>query len=1173
MAAKFRAINENDLKQYSPVRNRYMANNFGALNYQSMGSRAMIDDYSDTAEFYLNDKAYVRTYFSLVVPTFNFVLSESGANLLRRLLGVKKDDWESILKFTKIYDQDLDMLVEARNAETSGRYLYGAQIAKKYIDDFDFEKEIEKSIMKACSKVLSANSDPYDVFKLNRSKKGMHVAADYYVDYDLGVLLGAKKRGFDLEEMQSSIQYVLMHRPNNRFTLLYNMHGDKSRLYGMLNFHIVVVPSELRPKEENREHQLTKRYAQVVTYNEEMRMNLFSPPQQVISSYYKLEHAVELLQYKIQGAANARPDDRSLMERIKTKKGQIRNRNLGRRQDYSARAVVCINPYLPVDVIRVPKAIIPKLYEHHALPYLTKHLEENKKHIEDGTHVDNRYDKISMSALGNNNAKKAILDLLIRNRVLEHVPCVMGRQPTLHKQSLQGFHVEPTDLTAIEVNPTVCPAFNMDFDGDQAHLEVPLSEDAIREVSDLLMTTQNLFLAKDGSVTTVPRMDMLYGLYICTKDTYSKGSATLAYNTLEEIRQAVMKHKVKPWETVITPKDGTQLAGDAAFMACFPEGDIVPRGKSIAGKLPVMQVDKKTIGKYMDYALRVDMSGNFVYPLGSGYAPVNTIVGIINRLVELGFKVASLYPPNMSLLQDSFMNVKHDDVLNKFHEDVEDIELLYDLGLETHDRYSFKYEQRVTEVMSYYKNDLVKSLEDDNGYRVLMESGARGNADNLRQTFGIKGRVQKNDSESFDAIVENSYATQLTSMESLVDAYGGRQGQIDKSLKTGDTGYMMRKMWHATQGIHITTQDCGTTKGLKIRKADLRLLSTAESEDAIQKDVTSIFKHAITGRFRVGENIIINEDRAERLANDPNVTEIEIRSPIHCNKPCCQRCYGIDWSTHKIAAVGLPVGFIAAQSIGEPGTQLVLKNFQKGGIVTAGNITSAFDKVDTYLRVSDLKELSDRGAYSGYDPIAWADGKIEELPTKNPRTKYIKIEGHSRKIEVPDSLIVHEYAHKGQGLSTNHGDYSLRELLKYAGIEFTQFYLAFKLFALYRSEIEIKMCHFEVLVSAMTRYMITSTDRKDLMVGQYCSRTELLRGDISNTTYIPRLIATKAIPEASMSALDAIVMEDQVEGLSRVCALQLTDDLTKPINSMVMSQTIQDGSAYPNFIADRKIQV
>lgn len=1170
MATKFRALRAEDFKEQPAVRSKFFGNNFDALNYQSN------DRYSEYADvpYYNNDAAYVRTQFELVAPTFNFVLSESNATLLWKILGIKEDVWRPIINFTKILDLDTEELVDVKSAVTEGNYLYGAQIAEHYIEMFDFDKAIEDELMRAASTALTNSVSPRAVFDITKGNGDMHIAGDYYFSYDPLMLQAKKKRTIAVTDVQSIIQESLMPSSDARFTFLLNMKRDKSGLYGMLNYHIMVVPSEMRPKEENREHALTKRYAQVVTNNEELRMNLHATPMVVVTSYRKLERSVELLQYKIQGVdQNAKPDDKSAIERIKTKKGQIRFRNLGKRQDYSARAVVCVDPYLPVDVVRIPKAILPKLFEHHVLPKLSHHIEMNQQHIADNTHVENRYDRISMSDLSSNNARKAMLDIIEREHLLDKIPVLMGRQPTLHKQSLQGFHAEPTDLTAIEVNPTVCPAFNMDFDGDQAHLQVPLGPAAIMEILNLVLTSQNLFLAKDGSVTTMPRMDMLYGLYICTKDGYSEGQSKGAFNTMEEIRQAVMKHKVKPWDTVITPNHGKMLAGDAAFMACFPDGDIMPRGKSKTGTMSVMQVDKKTIGQYMDYALRVDINGDFIYPLGTGYAPVDTIIGMINRLVELGFRVASLYPPNMSLLRDSFMNVKHADVLDTFHKDIESIEFYYDLGLETHERYSLNYEQRMSKVMSYYKDDLVRSLEDDNGYRMLMESGARGNADNLRQTFGIKGRVQKNDTESFDAIIENSYATQLTSMESMVDAYGGRQGQIDKSLKTGDTGYAMRKMWHVTQGLHITKVDCGTRRGLVIRKSDLRLLSTAEGEAAIKNDVQKMFEHAITGRFRVGDTTLINKDRAAAMAKDDSLTEIELRSPITCECPCCQKCYGVDWSTHKLAVVGLPVGIIAAQSIGEPGTQLVLKNFQKGGIVTAGNITSAFDKVDKYLRVSDLQSLYKKGKYSGYDPIAWADGKTETRPSSTPRMKVVSIEGSQKSIEVPDSLVIQEVAEKGRGLSINHGDYSIRELQKYADIEFAQFYLAFKLFALYRSEIEIKMSHFEVLVSCMTRYMITKTDRKDLMVGQYCSRSELYKGSVSGTMYIPRIISTDGCTSASMSAMDAIIMEDQVAGLARVCALELEDSLDKPINNMVLGQSIKDGSAFPNYIDDRKIRV
>lgn len=1169
MVAKFRALTDKDFAEQPFVRDKFFSNNYEALNYTSS------TDYRGDNElpFYSNDTAYVRTHFDLVAPTFNYVLSESNATLLWRILGIRQAVYAPIINFTKVLDLETGELVELNDTVMEGEYLYGAQIAEYYIDQFDVEKAREDCIKTAASAALS-QSTPFDsVFTIAKGSGDIHVAGEYYLNFDPIKLQGGKKRTIDICDVPSVIQNTLLANSDSRFTLLYNMPTDKSRLYGMLNYHIMVVPYEMRPKEENREHALTKRYAQVVTANDELRMNLHATPKVVVGAYSKLQRAVTALQYKTSDLPNVKPDDKSAIERIKTKKGQIRFRNLGKRQDYSGRAVVCINPYLPVDVIRIPKAMLPKLYEHHILPKLAHHLELNKAHWEDNTHVDNKYDSISLKDLRGNNAKRVMMDIIELEHLLEHVPVMMGRQPTLHKQSLQGFHVEPTDLTAIEVNPTVCPAFNMDFDGDQAHFEVPLGEKAIEEVMNLVMTTQNLFLAKDGSVTTMPRMDMLYGLYMCTRDTYSPGQSKGAFSTMEEIRQAIMKHKIKPWDTVITPLYGPQLAGDAAFMACFPDGDIVPRGKNVSGKMSVKQVDKKTIGAYMDYALRVDINGDFVYPLGTGRAPVNTIVGMINRLVELGFKVASLYPPNMSLLRDSFLNVKHESVLEEFHKDIEDIEFYYDLGLETHERYSLNYEQRMGTVMKYYKDELVKSLEDDNGYRLLMESGARGNADNLRQTFGIKGRVQKNDTESFDAIIENSYVTQLTSMESMVDAYGGRQGQIDKSLKTGDTGYAMRKMWHGTQGLHITTIDCGTSKGLTIRKSDLRLLSSAEGEAAIKEDVQKIFEHAIIGRFQVGSNALINKDRAAAMAKDDNVTEITLRSPITCECPCCQKCYGIDWSTHKLAVVGLPIGLISAQSVGEPGTQLVLKNFQKGGIVTAGNITSAFDKVDKYLAVSDLQKLYKEGKYSGYDPIAWANGPTLEKPSKLPRMKIVTIEGSSKSIEVPDSLVIQKEAKRGKGLSINHGDYSIRELQQHAGIEFAQFYLTFKLFALYRSEIEIKMCHFEVLVSEMTRYMITKTDRDDLMVGQYCTRGELYAGSIAGTTFIPRLISTKDLPACSMSALDAVIMEDQVAGLARVCALGLTDNLTRPINSMVLAQGTKEGAYYENFIKDRKMRV
>ena len=1176
MVAEFRAMTKEDFITQQPVRSRMNSDNVSILDATKTVSNIGLSDNAESGKLWWSDEMqYSRTYIKLVAPTFNYVLGLSNASLLFKLLGVRSAEAEKITKFSHVYDLTEECLIPLDEAVPGRPYLYGAQIAEHFIKNFDFEKGIEDCIYSALGNVVKDSVSPRSVFDINRNKQGMLIAGDYYATWDDDDLKAAKKRTVEFEDIQMTVQNALLHGPMERFTLLYNMKGNKDRLYGMLNYYVMVPPYELRPRVGKRDHAISIMFANVASANDELGITINTiTPKTIVASYRRLDTAVSRAQYKLEGKPNTKIGDRSMLERIKSKQGQIRKNNLGRRQDYSGRAVVTINPYLPLDVIKVPKAMLPKLFGYHALPYYVKQVDLEEYNEKQGIKTKKK-DKPYLTRLKEFKEQQKLLEIIIENKIYEKVPVVLGRQPTLHKQSLQGFHCEISETNTIEVNPLVCPAFNMDFDGDQGHIEIPLSPEAIREVFELMMTTQNLFLAKDGSVTTVPRMDMLYGLYILTSNEYQLGRSVATYHSLEEVRQDVMKHKISPKDTIFVSTEAlTCLAGDAAFMACFPKNSIMPRGKAVQpGQLSVKQVDKNTIGEYVAFITRVDANGNFVMPLGTGYAPNTTVVGVINRLVETGFRVARLYPPNMSMLQPSLLNLSNQTVLDRFHKNVEDIDFYYNLGLETHDRYNLQYENEVVEVMKYYKKDLVNTLEDNNGYKMLMQSGARGNAENLAQTFGIKGRVQKNDSESFDAIIENAYAKQLTPLEHFVDAYGGRQGQMDKSLKTGDTGYAMRKMWHTDQEMTIVTADCGTKDGLVISKTELRALSNADTEDAIRDEVKSMFRHAITGRYNAETGNFIGELVADKLTEDDSVESVTIRSPLHCKKPCCQKCYGIDWSTHKLAVIGLPVGLIAAQSIGEPGTQLTMKQFQKGGVASKSTITSAFDKVSKYLDIADLGELYRDGKYSGYDPIAWGDGEIVEELSRDINKKIVRIEGYSKRIVVPEDLVLKTTATKGRGLSADHGDYSLPELLRYAGISYAQMYAIFKLYNLYKSEVNIKMAHFETLIAAMTRYMVVATDRKDLMVGQYCTCGELYAGPTQNTIVIPRLISTKQAPSASMAALDDIIMEFQSAGLARICALGLTDQLTKPLNAMVMSQTISCGSRVNGFIEQRTERV
>lgn len=1175
MDAKFRALTLNDaVKLGNIVKSNTEVDGYDILDVNTYG------EFDNAGVERLLTSMHTRKVIKLTAPTFNNVLGRSGCNLLRKVLGLDSRTWTGITNMELVMEKSSGKYIPIDEAASGTAYYYGAEIAEHLIDMFDIEQAKLKALYSALGAVsLRLGVPPKDAYLVDRNKNaGVPLVDGYYAHYDKDKIKPLLKRKYNLDNLSKDFANCIFANNESRYTYLVNMSQDKRGMYGMLNYHIMVLPLDMRPELDKREHKLTKRYTSVLKANYELHMcPANAAPKVRQSRYLALERATSKLQYKMQGTAvNVKADDLAILERIKSKKGQIRMRNLGKRQDYSGRAVVCINPFLPLDVIRVPKSMLPKLLQYHVLPYLAENIRKNNKQLESGESSVNVYSRLKLTNLDTPEAQEEIIRIINEEKILDKVPMVLGRQPTLHKQSLQGFHVEMTDLQAIEVNPLVCPAFNMDFDGDQGHLEVPLSSNAIKEVNDLVITTQNLFLPKTGECTTEPRQDMLYGLWLCTNNDYKLGTPVgEVYTDLKEVRDAVINHRVKVWDTVrILNPSLTILAGDAAFMSCFPKDSIAPRGTGVGtGKIAVQQIDKHTITDYIDYLLRTDVTGRMSYFIGTKYASTETFVGAINALVELGFKVARLYPPNMSLLVEKPSLPTYDNAIDVFHSDMEEIDFLYNLGLETSDNYKIAFDKHL-EVLKKSKADVIMTkLGADNGYVKLSQSGARGSKDNLIQAFAYKGRVKKNSNESFDALIENCYASQLTPMEHFVAAFGGRQGQIDKSLKTGDTGYAMRKMWHATQSTDIQVADCGCVNGLVINKKDLAVFVDDESPEAIKASVSKIFAHTIVGRYRVGTNKIITEQEAARWASDDSFESIEIRSPLTCLKPCCTKCYGIEWSTHAPAVVGTPVGIIAAQSIGEPGTQLTLKQFQKGGVAGKAEVTSAFDKVDKYIHVSDLAEANKNNKYPGYDPIAWATGKVIEKASSNLNEKIVTIEGDKKSIKVPKDVILKQDAVKGEGLSYRHGDYNLRELLEYTDIRTAQKYLMFKLYALYQSEVKIKMVHFECLVANMTRYMIVETDRKDLMVGQYATAKELYAGSVSNTRFIPRLIGVKDLTNASHDALDAIIMEDPVEGLSRICLLEMTDKLEKPINRMLLGLTINNGSNTPGYTKERMLPI
>ena len=446
----------------------------------------------------------------------------------------------------------------------------------------------------------------------------------------------------------------------------------------------------------------------------------------------------------------------------------------------------------------------------------------------------------------------------------------------------------------------------------------------------------------------------------------------------------------------------------------------------------------------------------------------------------------------------------------------------------------------------------------ESGFVRLAQSGARGSKSNMVQMYGYKGRIQKSSRESFRAVIEHSYAEQLTPLEHFVTAYGGRQGLINKSLNTADTGYAMRKMWHATSPYIITCDDCGTTEGIDIKKSDIAMF--AES----RKEVDDIFCKIITGRYQAGTNIYIDKKKAAELCAKNTV--VTIRSVISCKNPCCKKCYGDDPSTHRLAAMGLPIGFIAAQSIGEPGTQLSMDSFKKGGIASKGGVTSAFDKLEAYI---ECKDLATSKGFGSYDPVAWASGEVHEA--YNPDGSKTVTIGNSRiSKKLPAEALLRKEAVRGEGLCVERGDYDINELLMYTDVRTAQLYLIHTLYHIYKDECEISMKHFEVLAAAMTMHMVVSTDRDDLYVGQFHDSIQMHKATLDNTVYVSTIKGVKTIQPSRTHALSRVIMESVKIGLASCVLLGLEDPMEYPLNRIAMGQEIYCGGT-GEFLDERKM--
>ena len=640
---------------------------------------------------------------------------------------------------------------------------------------------------------------------------------------------------------------------------------------------------------------------------------------------------------------------KSLSDMLKGKQGRFRQNLLGKRVDYSGRSVIVVGPELKLHECGLPKDMAAELFK----PFIIRKLIERGivKTVKSAKKIVDRKDPVVWDILEN---------------VLKGHPVLLNRAPTLHRLGIQAFQPKLIEGKAIQLHPLVCTAFNADFDGDQMAVHVPLGQEAILEASMLMLSSHNILNPANGAPITVPSQDMVLGLYYLTKGRkgelgegkrfYSAEEVIVAFNEGKLSKHAIVKVRAKVKDKA-TGKLETKIIETVAGRVIF--NTVVPEEVGYVDELLTKKKLQIIIGDIFK---------------ATGHAKT---AKFLDDMKELGFQMA--YKGGLSMgLNDVKVPAEKDGLVANAQEEVDAVWSNYMMGLITDNE---RYNQVIdiwTRTNTLLTNTLMKQLEEDtqgfNPIYMMMHSGARGSREQVRQLGGMRGlmaKPQKNLAGSVGSIIENpilsNFKEGLDVLEYFISTHGARKGLADTALKTADAGYLTRRLVDVAQDLVITEEDCGTMRGLKVSALkDNEDIVEPLSERILGRVTVHDIYDPLTEELIAPANTLIEEELAKRI-EETNIEEVEIRSMLTCETRIggCVKCYGRNLASGKVVQVGEAVGVIAAQSIGEPGTQLTLRTFHVGGtasnIAVDANIKAKFPGIVEFESVRTVDTLDKDG--------------------------------------------------------------------------------------------------------------------------------------------------------------------------------------------------------------------
>ena len=936
---------------------------------------------------------------------------------------------------------------------------------------------------------------------------------------------------------------------------------------GMVLDAVPVIPPDLRPMVQLdggrfATSDLNDLYRRVINRNNRLKrlLDLGAPEIIVNNEKRMLQEAVDsLFDNGRRGRPVTGPGNRplkSISDMLKGKQGRFRQNLLGKRVDYSGRSVIVVGPQLKLHQCGLPKQMALELFK----PFVMKRLVElnHAQNIKSAKRMVER-------------ARPVVWDVL--EEVITEHPVLLNRAPTLHRLGIQAFEPQLVEGKAIHLHPLVCAAFNADFDGDQMAVHLPLSAEAQAEARILMLSSNNILKPSDGRPVTMPSQDMIIGLFHLTSDKPGAEGEGRAFSSVSEAIMAFDQGTLDLNAVVKIRFDDLVLTAEQAPEGWEPGQSLLwetTLGRALFNELLPIDypyengvVDKKRLSAIVN-----DLAERY---------PKVAVAASLDALKEAGFRWATRSGVTIAI-SDVATPAAKAQILEEHEARAAKVQGQYDKGLITDD----ERRQELIEIWTQATDKVAKAMQENfparNTVYRMVGSGARGNWMQVRQIAGMRGLVANPKGEIIPRPIKSNYREGLSVLEYFIATHGARKGLADTALRTADSGYLTRRLVDVSQDVIVREEDCGTERGLTMPIGTKTADGTLRRHDKVE---TSVYSRTLATDVEIDGEVVgragddVGDVLLDRLL-EAGVEQLKVRSVLTCESRVgtCAKCYGRSLATGKLVDIGEAVGIIAAQSIGEPGTQLTMRTFHTGGVASADDITQGLPRV---------QELFEARTPKGEAPIAEFSGRVDIEEGDRTRAIVLTPDDGSEPIKYPitkrSRLLVGDGDHVGVGTQLVQGAVDPKKVLRILGPRKTQEHLVDEVQEVYRSQgVDIHDKHIEVIVRQMLRRVtVLDSGTTDLLPGelaesgrfQDANRRAVAEGG-QPASGRPELMGITKASLATDSWLSAASFQETTRVLTEAAMSGRSDPLLGLKENVILGKLIPAGTGLPRY---RNIEV